>query len=35
MPHIIPFRDLKDTAAISQMCNESNEPIYNHQKWIW
>ena len=28
MPHIIPIRDLKDTAAISQMCNESNEPIY-------
>ena len=28
MPHIIPIRDLKDTAAISQMCNESSEPIY-------
>ena len=28
MPHIIPIRDLKDTAASSQMCNESNEPIY-------
>ena len=28
MPHIMPIRDLKDTAAISQMCNESNEPIY-------
>lgn len=28
MPHIIPIRDLKDTAAISQMCNESTEPIY-------
>lgn len=28
MPHIIPIRDLKDTAAISQMCNESNTPIY-------
>lgn len=28
MPRIIPIRDLKDTAAISQMCNESNEPIY-------
>ena len=26
MPHIILIRDLKDTAAISQMCNESNEP---------
>lgn len=28
MAHIIPIRDLKDTATISQMCNESNEPIY-------
>lgn len=28
MPHIIPIRDLKDTTAISQMCNESNEPVY-------
>lgn len=28
MPYIIPIRDLKDTAAISQMCNESAEPIY-------
>ena len=28
MPRIIPIRDLKDTAAISQMCSESKEPIY-------
>lgn len=28
MPHIIPIRDLKDTVAISQMCDESTEPIY-------
>ena len=28
MPHIIPIRDLKDTAKISQMCSESKEPIY-------
>lgn len=28
MPRIIPIRDLKDTTAISQMCNESNEPVY-------
>lgn len=28
MPRIIPIKDLKNTAAISQMCNESNEPIY-------
>ena len=28
MARIIPIRDLKDTTAISQMCNESAEPIY-------
>ena len=28
MPRIIPIRDLKNTAAISQMCSESTEPIY-------
>ena len=28
MPRIIPIRDLKDTAAISQMCSESTDPIY-------
>ena len=28
MPRIIPIKDLKNTAAISQMCSESNEPIY-------
>ena len=28
MPRIIPIKDLKDTAKISQMCNESGEPIY-------
>ncbi len=28
MPRIIPIRDLKDTAAISQMCNESSDPVY-------
>lgn len=28
MPHIIPIRDLKNTMAISQMCHESEEPIY-------
>lgn len=28
MPHIIPLRDLKNTTAISQMCNESDEPVY-------
>lgn len=28
MAQIIPIRDLKDTNAISKMCNESNEPIF-------
>ncbi len=28
MPRIIPIRDLKDTTAISQMCSESEEPIF-------
>lgn len=28
MPRIIPIRDLKDTVAVSQMCNESTEPVY-------
>ena len=28
MPQIIPIRDLKNTGAISQMCQESTEPIY-------
>ena len=28
MPQIIPIRDLKNTSVISQMCQESSEPIY-------
>ena len=28
MPHIIPIKDLKDTASISRMCQESSEPVY-------
>lgn len=28
MPRIIPIKDLKDTAAISELCNNSNEPIF-------
>ena len=28
MPQIIPIRDLKNTSEISQMCHESNEPIF-------
>lgn len=28
MPKIIPIKDLKNTAEISELCNNSNEPIY-------
>ena len=28
MPQIIPIRDLKNTSAISQMCQDSKEPIF-------
>ena len=28
MTQIIPIRDLKNTSEISQMCKESDEPIY-------
>ena len=28
MPKIIPIRDLKNTGSISQMCRESDEPIF-------
>lgn len=28
MPKIIPIRDLKNTSEISQMCRESDEPIF-------
>ncbi len=28
MPKIIPIRNLKNTAEISQMCHETTEPIY-------
>ncbi len=28
MPKIIPIRDLKNTSEISQMCQESDEPIF-------
>jgi PHD/YefM family antitoxin component YafN of YafNO toxin-antitoxin module len=28
MPQIIPIKDLKDTAKISEMCHKSDEPIY-------
>ncbi len=28
MPQIIPIKELKDTARISEMCHASDEPIY-------
>ena len=28
MPQIIPIKDLKNTAEISELCNKSDEPIY-------
>ena len=28
MPKIIPIRDLRDTGKLSEMCNESREPIF-------
>ena len=28
MPRIIPIRDLRDTGRLSEMCNESREPIF-------
>ncbi|WP_102341422.1 type II toxin-antitoxin system Phd/YefM family antitoxin [Galactobacillus timonensis] len=28
MPQIIPIKDLKDTAKVSEMCHKSSEPIF-------
>ena len=28
MPQIIPIKDLKDTANVSELCHTLNEPIY-------
>ncbi len=28
MPRIIPIRDMRDTAKLSEMCNAANEPIF-------
>ena len=28
MPQIIPIKDLKNTAEISEMCHQTTEPIY-------
>jgi len=28
MPRIIPIRDLKNTTAISKMCQDSDDPIF-------
>jgi len=28
MPQIMPIKELKDTARISQICEDSNEPVF-------
>ncbi|MBR1853380.1 MAG: type II toxin-antitoxin system Phd/YefM family antitoxin [Lachnospiraceae bacterium] len=28
MPQIIPIKDLKDTASVSELCHSIDEPIY-------
>ncbi len=28
MPQIIPIKDLKNTASVSELCHSLNEPIY-------
>lgn len=28
MPQIMPIKDLKDTASISEMCHKADEPIF-------
>lgn len=28
MPHIVPIRDLKDTAKISELCHQTSDPIF-------
>ncbi|MDL2220320.1 type II toxin-antitoxin system Phd/YefM family antitoxin [Eubacteriales bacterium OttesenSCG-928-N14] len=28
MPHIIPIRDLKNTAELSELCRSTNEPVF-------
>jgi PHD/YefM family antitoxin component YafN of YafNO toxin-antitoxin module len=28
MPQIIPIKDLKDTASVSELCHKADEPIF-------
>lgn len=35
MPRIIPIKDLKDTAKVSEMCHKSSDPIFCNKEWIW
>jgi PHD/YefM family antitoxin component YafN of YafNO toxin-antitoxin module len=28
MPQIIPIKDLKDTASVSELCHKTDEPIF-------
>ena len=34
MPQIIPIKDLKNTAEISELCHKSAEPIYITKNFI-
>lgn len=35
MPRIIPIRELRDTNRMSEMCHESEEPVFYNEKWLW
>ena len=36
MPRIIPIKELKDTAKISEMCHENEDPSHIcDKKWLW
>ena len=34
MAKIIPIRELKNTSNVSELCHNSDEPIYI-KKWLW
>lgn len=35
MPKIIPIRELRDTNAISEMCHNTEEPVFITKKRLW
>ena len=35
MPQIIPIKDLKNTAEISDMCHKTAATNIYYEKWIW